>query len=152
MRKKIFIISLTTLLATAATLSSCTSKDGDWDSMIWKTEVKSMKKDGVKYVLVPQTGGTYEYTCRNYKSFWPEVVIESTEMPTGNPWQFEDLYDIYQRKDDNFYNISSPSTEVSVKDAKLTITVKPNDTGKTRYIMVTVSAGDIFDKFIYRQE
>lgn len=152
MRKKNFIISLTTLLATAATLSSCTSEDGDWDPMKWKTEVKSVKKDGVNYVLVPQAGGTYEYTCCNYKSFWLEDVIESTETPTGNPWQFKGLYDIYRRKDDNLYNISSPSTEVSVKDTKLIITVKPNDTGKPRYIKVTVSAGDIFSDFSYKQE
>ena len=152
MRNKIFIISLTILLATAATLSSCTSEDGDWEPMIWKTEVKSMKKDGMNYVLVPQTGGTYEYTCRNYKSFWLEDVIESTETPTGNPWQFKGLYDIYQRKDDNLYNISSPATEVNANDDKLSISVKPNDTGKTRYIMVRVSAGDIFDQFLYRQE
>lgn len=152
MRMKFFIIGFAALMSAAATLSSCSREDGDWDPMEWRTGVRNVKEDGMRLVVVPQTGGTYEYTCRNYKSFWLEYVIETTEKPTGNLWQFNGLYNTYRHEDTNPLHISSPATEVNANDNKLSISVKPNDTGKTRYIMVTVTAGDIFDQFIYRQE
>lgn len=142
MKKKLFAtIILATTLLSSITLSSCTKDDGDWDPMRWRTEVKTVKDEGIRLVQVPAEGGTYVYKCKNYNRFW---IADVTEEENG-------IKKVYYHDTDDMNKCSSPATDVNITDNTLTVTIKPNDTKKTRYVEVTVTAGDIFDTFKYKQ-
>lgn len=143
MGKKTFATTLlaTTLLSSIA-LSSCSKDDGDWDPMKWRTEVKTVKDEGTRFVQVPAEGGTYVYKCKNYDGFWLAEVNEEENGNTKVYWS--------EHFTDN-HNFSSAATNVNITGNTLTVTIKPNDTKKTRYVEVTVTAGDIFDTFKYKQ-
>lgn len=147
-------INITTIAATAmllsATLSSCSTEDpvGKWDPMKWKTEVKTIKEDGQTFTEVPAEGGTYEYTCKNYSSMWLYNVVEEKK--------FNDYYNsqdtkVYENKDLQKH-FDCPAASVNINEAHLTVTIKPNTTGKRRFIETSVSVGDTGNTFKYRQE
>ena len=140
MGNKLFATTLlaTTLLSSIA-LSSCSKDDGDWDPMKWRTEVKTVKDNGTRLVQVPSKGGTYVYKCRNYNGFWLSDIKETEDGSTK----------VHYNTDRHYF--SSPVTDVNITGNTLTVTIKPNETKKTRYVEVTVTAGDIFDTFKYKQ-
>ena len=61
------------------TLTSCNSDeyDGDWDDMIWKTEVKATEQDGT--YLVAATGGELTFSCKNYQHPWISEALYAGE-------------------------------------------------------------------------
>lgn len=61
------------------TLTSCNSDeyDGDWDDMIWKTEVKATEQDGT--YLVAATGGELTFSCKNYQHLWISEALYAGE-------------------------------------------------------------------------
>lgn len=136
------IIVSASVLASSLTLVSCSKDDGDWDPMRWKTEVKTVKDEGTRFVQVPAEGGTYVYMCKNYKGFW---LSDITEEQNG----IKKVYN--QEYSTDRYNCSSPAANVSIAGNTLTVTIKPNTTKETRYVAVEVTAGDIFDTFKYKQ-
>lgn len=143
MRNNIFATTLlATTLLSPVTLSSCSKDDGDWDPMKWRTETKTVKEEGTRLVQVPAEGGTYVYKCRNYNSFW---LSDITEEENSNVKHY------YRENFTDMYNCSLPFSDTSITGNTLTITIKPNETKKTRYVAVTVTAGDIFDTFKYKQ-
>ena len=132
------------LAMVACTLASCSEDDGDWEEMKWDTSVKA-GKDGV--ISVGSEGGTYEFKCKNY-----------------NPWlcsisQFEDGMEgeVFDRNtDDNRYAdqgmyIAGTWLTAKCSDSTLTVEIKPNESQKEHKMTVEVTAGDIFDSFVFRQ-
>ena len=68
-------------------LASCGSDEhddlvGDWDDMIWKTEVKATEQDGT--YLVAATGGELTFSCKNYqhRGYQKPYMPENTIIPT----------------------------------------------------------------------
>ena len=145
MKGRVFSIMTCLLLAmVACTLASCSEDDGDWEEMKWDTSVKA-GKDGV--ISVGSEGGTYEFKCKNY-----------------NPWlcsisQFEDGMEgeVFDRNtDDNRYAdqgmyIAGTWLTAKCSDSTLTVEIKPNESQKEHKMTVEVTAGDIFDSFVFRQ-
>ena len=145
MKGKVLSITTYLLLAMAAcTQASCSEDDGDWEEMKWETSVKA-GKDGI--ISVGSEGGTYEFKCKNY-----------------NPWlcsilQFEDGQKseaFYGSTDDNqdaYQGLFMAGTWLTVKcsGSTLTVEIKPNESQKEHKMVVEVTAGDIFDSFVFQQ-
>lgn len=71
-----FLYLLPLLILSMLVNVSCESRDGDWESMKWKTDAKMNKE---RIINVPVSGGTYVFTCKNYSRFWLSVVIEDNK-------------------------------------------------------------------------
>ena len=129
------------LVMTAAILSlaSCDSdnKEGAWDSMIWEAEAQVQKTDGIYYV--PTDGGTITFTCYNYSAPW----IENAE--SGGNYYFP------PREDNNFHTITADWFKAEINGNKLKVTFEGNETKEERPLDLTVTAGDIFHTFRFRQ-
>lgn len=131
MKSKFIYATLALLLL----LLSCESRDGDWDPMVWESNnVSNINKN--KNIEVLQAGNTYAFTCKNYESFWVYAIQE-------NGKQIEEPH--YNKYEDN--NIS-----ISIEKNKMNVTVFPNEGYQIRNISIGVTAGDIFDSFIFKQK
>lgn len=140
MKVKFLIFTLLTTL-TLFCFVSCSDEDGNWDSMKWSSEVRT-SKDGT--VDVPQSGSTYTYTCKNYNGFW---LTRTNEKINGEEKQF------YANEDSNTWNsVSGVWSTAKVENNVLTVTISSNDTGTSRELIVSVTAGDIFDGFTFKQQ
>lgn len=107
--------------------------------MKWQTSVKT-EKDGT--ITVPSQGGSYIFVCTNYKGPWTGSI---GEYVNGKIEYAERMYDDSREE---FY---TPYLTTLWKDDTLTVTVTPNTTGKERTMVVTTSAGDVFDTFTFKQ-
>lgn len=131
------IVLLASLIG-ALSFTSCSDDDGDWTPMKWKTSVIK-EKDGS--IIVPSQGGSYIFVCTNYKSPWTSSIGEYVNGKIEYAGQmYNDSKDI----------VTSYLT-AQWKDNTLTVTVTPNTTGKERTMIVTATAGDIFDTFTFKQ-
>lgn len=113
---------------------SCESRDGDWEAMKWKTDVKM---DKGKVITVPVNGGIYVFKCRNYGSFWLSGVLEDDKDVSIDDIMWE-------------YAIGEWSS-VEVKKNVMTVTLSPNDNNHERLLKITPTAGDVFSYFTFRQ-
>ena len=130
------------LVMTAAMLSlaSCSSdeKYGDWDPMVWKAEVPVQVTDGIYNVLAD--GGTLTFTCRNYSKPWfagAEVDGEPILPPLMDEIGYGLIYG------ENFC--------AEIHGNKLSIEFKPNKKAQATNTSITVTAGDIFYTFRFKQ-
>lgn len=138
-----------TAIMLSAILASCSSEEpvGIWEPMKWKTEVKTVKEDGKTFTEVPAEGGTYEYTCKNYSSMWLYNVFEAKKFDD----HFSTDTKVYENSGQKKH-FDCPVAKVDIDEAHLTVTIKPNTTGKRRFIEMEVSVGDTGNTFKYRQE
>ena len=135
-------VILAATLAMAFVLGACSDDDGDWAPMRWKTSVVK-EKDGK--IAVPTQGGSYVFICTNYNTPWMANLKEIIEGK-------ETYYNIpYDDNPNSAYSITSPWLTAHWNANTLTVNVEPNETGKERKMEVTVTAGDIFDTFIFKQ-
>ncbi len=136
-------IYVNTLMMCAAMLSlaSCNSddKDGDWDPMVWKTEVPVVKTtDGIYEVSAD--GATFTFSCRNYSKPWfSEAEVDGE--PILPPYMDEIGYGL----------IYGENFRAEIHGNKLSIEFKPNKTAQTTNTSITVTAGDIFYTFRFKQ-
>lgn len=121
----------------AFSLSSCSSDDGSWDSMIWKAEVPVVTVDGI--YDVSDRGGTFTFTCRNYSKPW----IESAE--SGEKYYYP------EREKDDYHTISADWFTAKIVGTEFNISFKPNRESNEQFLSVTVTAGDIFYTFKFKQ-
>ena len=142
--KKLKIRQIIMAITATITLTSCNSDeyDGDWDDMIWKTEVKATEQDGT--YLVAATGGELTFSCKNYQ----------------HPWISEALYagDYYNPdvQDDEYHTINRQKLSLDWFKAEITgnllkVTFAPNQATTERPIKLYVTAGDIFYSFTFKQ-
>lgn len=131
-------VILAVSLVLAFTLSACSDEDGDWDSMKWNTSVVK-EKDGK--IAVPSQGGSYVFICTNYNKPWMSDLTVKTDGKEETHYHPDDRVDI----------ITSPELTAEWNGNTLTVTVAPNETGKERQMALHVTAGDIFDTFIFKQ-
>ena len=144
MKEKLFATML--LFTCILSLASCSKDDGDWDDMKWEKNnyEKALTPSFGKAISVPKSGGTYTFKCKNYKSFWIEYVAEQVGDKT--------IKNIPAIDDKPYSEIEGGYTSSKVEGNTLTVTFAPNETLNGRYVCVNVSAGDIFDKFIFVQK
>ena len=107
---------------------------GIWEEMKWEEPGGLTKVDGI--YIVPVSGGTYKFTCKNYK-----------------PWIAE-IFDYYDQTMGVWVDRSYEGTWYSVKceGNDVTFTFRPlADDGDIHDVLVTLTAGDIFDRFRFIQ-
>ena len=142
--KKLKIRQIIMAITATITLTSCNSDeyDGDWDDMIWKTEVKATEQDGT--YLVPATGGELTFSCKNYQHPWISEALYAGEY--YNPNVQDDEHHTINRK-----KLSLDWFKAEIKDNLLKVTFEPNQEATEKPILLTVTAGDIFYTFYFRQ-
>ena len=128
----------------AFSLASCCSesKDGDWDPMVWKAEVPVQTTD--KVYNVSEDGETIIFSCifscLNYSKPWfAEAEVDGE--PILPPYMDEIDYGL----------IYGENFRAEIHGNKLSIEFKPNKTAQTTNTSITVTAGDIFYTFRFKQ-
>ena len=131
-------------LLSALFLVSCSKdidKDNDkpltglWPPMVWVTEA-GRESGGA---IAPAAGGELTYFCRNY----PEPWICAAKLNGKN------YYPNIEAND--YWTITVDWFKAEINGNKLTVVIKANDTGEEREILLAVTAGDIFDYFLFKQ-
>ena len=136
---KIWRLVLATLAAFSLASCSSESKDGDWDPMVWKAEVPVVKTtDGIYEVSAD--GATFTFSCLNYSKPWfSEAEVDGE--PILPPYMDEIGYGL----------IYGENFRAEIHGNKLSIEFKPNKTAQTTNTSITVTAGDIFYTFRFKQ-
>lgn len=136
-------------LAAAFVLTACNNdKDGDWDPMNWeKNSYSTTKVDGKKYIQVPQQGGTYTFSCKNYEGFW----LSSVDIITsGYGFTMEKhLADGSFGANWNHHHMQSDGCSIDIEENSMTVHFDYSDAH--RVYTINVTAGDIFDSFRFIQ-
>ena len=145
--KKLRLWQIAVAMTAAITLTSCGSDEhddlvGDWDDMIWKTEVKATEQDGA--YMVPATGGELTFSCKNYSDPWISNVRYARKY--YYPIAVDKEYD-----ETDWYTISLDWFKAEITGNLLKVTFAPNQATTERPIKLYVTAGDIFYTFYFRQ-
>ena len=133
------------LLMTLVCLVSCSDEpDGKWDKMKWDDKSGLIMENGI--YLVPASGGTYTFKCKNYKHIWIAGIMDNNEHV------FPPFCGTGMNEKD-FLSYPGEWFEVNCNKMDLTISVQPLDNGTAfKNLTVTVTAGDIFDTFSFMQQ
>lgn len=144
--KNTFIFSFALLLF-ALCNSSCDSLDGDWDTMEWqKVVTEKVKANGESCYLIPIHGGTYQFKCKNYESFWLSHI-----RILGSPsWNEKGDYIHPETAGGDHHNLTYDGVKVSIEGNTMNVTFNENNR-PAKYVEVTVTAGDIFETFRFVQ-
>ena len=123
----------------AFSLASCNSDDPDglWDPMVWKAEVPVQTTNGIYNVSA--TGGEFTFSCRNYSSPWIENAM-------SNGKHFYHPYEL-----DDYHTVTTDCFKAEISGNKLKVVFEANDTAEERPLQLTVTAGDIFYTFNFKQ-
>lgn len=142
--KKLRLWQIAVAMTAVITLTSCNSDeyDGDWDDMIWKTEVKATELDGT--YLVAATGGELTFSCKNYQHPWISEVLYAGEY--YNPDVQDDEHHTINRQ-----KLSLDWFKAEITGNLLKVTFAPNQATTERPIKLYVTAGDIFYPFTFKQ-
>ena len=122
-------------------LSSCGDEpDGKWDKMKWN-DLSNLKQVDGNYI-VPACGGTYTFECKNYMAPWINTVMESGVTD----------YSLIEINHD-FHRFTGNWFDVQCINADLVVTIDPLEgDSNERSLTVVVTAGDIFDTFVFQQQ
>lgn len=118
------------LLAISIILAACSREDGDWDPMEWDNRLDNTE--------VAAKGGSYSTTCKNYPSFWIGDIMENG--------QYVEITDPKLQTADGGWYV------VSINGKKATFVFHANDSGTERTASVTLTAGDTFYTFRFKQK
>lgn len=137
MKNKFIQISL---LLFCYILTSCSSSinDGDWPPMKWETKTVMDKK---KNIIVPDSGGIYTFTCKNYNEIW-----------------ISSMYEYIPNVDTTFYyntkphNLEGKWSSIKIDNNIVTVAIKESNSKDKRHSQITLTAGDIIDVFFFLQK
>lgn len=101
----------------------------------------TMKSDAY---IVPATGGELTFSCKNYSDPWISNVRYARKY--YYPIAVDKEYD-----ETDWYTISLDWFKAEITDNLLKVTFEPNQATTERPIKLTVTAGDIFYTFYFRQ-
>ena len=138
--KTMKIWRLALALLAALSLASCSSSDdpeGKWDAMVWKAEVPIQTTDGV--YNVSGKGSEFTFVCRNYSAPWMADAVV-------NGAHYTPLRDA-----NDYHSIAADWFKAEMSGNKLTVVIEANDSGEERLLQLTVTAGDIFYTFRFKQ-
>lgn len=128
---KIAVLLMTVLIGVA----SCDKEElvGNWPKMEWEKPAGIIDMDGV--YVVPASGGTYKFTCKNYNPWISDIIEASMD---------------YVLNDSHNCEGSWFSVKCEGKDVTFTFKPRPaDDYNHALYVLLT--AGDIFDYFAFIQ-
>ena len=120
-------------------LASCSSDDpeGKWDPMVWKAEVPIQMTDDVYNVSAD--GTEFTFSCQNYSLPWVENALSDGK------------YYYPSRETNDYRTISAEWFKVQISGNKLKVVFEANETTEERPLQLTVTAGDIFYTFKFKQ-
>ena len=121
----LFILMIVAVLG----VTSCggDEPEGKWDKMKW-TNVNDLKNVQGVYIL-PEDGGTFTFLCRNY----------------SNPW--------FAQAPGNETELNGEWYTAKFEENKLIVTVEALPQAvESRDFTLAVTAGDIFDTLLFRQQ
>ena len=123
----------------AFSLASCSSDDpdGKWDPMAWKVEVPVQTTDGV--YNVSEKGSEFTFSCLNYSQPWMENAMSNGEY----------YYPPLEAND--YHTITNDWFKAEITGNKLIVVFEANETMEERTLQLTVTAGDIFYTFKFKQ-
>ena len=123
----------------AFSLASCSSDDpdGKWDPMAWKVEVPVQTTDGV--YNVSEKGSEFTFSCLNYSQPWMENAMSNGE------------YYYPPREANGYHTITNDWFKAEITGNKLIVVFEANETMEERTLQLTVTAGDIFYTFKFKQ-
>ncbi len=132
------ILRLAFVLIAALFLASCkTDSDGDWDPMVWNAETPGIQTTNGTYE-VSNEGATLTFACQNYSNPWIDGAKE------------DDYYIMVSTENDRRW-IDSKYFHAETDGNKLVVEFYPNNEPQIRNISITVTAGDIFYTFNFKQ-
>ena len=138
--KHLFKISILLVVALLAFSSCGDEPDGKWAKMKWKNVDNLAKVDNV--YVIPEGGGTFTFECTNYKAPWISTIMENGV----------DEYSLVEINND-FRKFTGNWFEVECINADLVVTIDPLEADcYDRSLTVVVTAGDIFDTFVFQQQ
>lgn len=110
--------------------------DGKWSPMIWNAEVPAEKSDGV--YTASADGAVFAFSCENYTSPW---IAEA--------WFNGEFYAVLETSDHR--TVANGWAKAEITGNTLKVVFEPNETTETRSLYLTVTAGDIFYSFRFKQ-
>lgn len=117
--------------------------------MKWeKTDYRVIKEGNVSFYHVPSEGGTYTFTCKNYKGFW---LADTWFEQDGRKWFFWEEMMQQPGFERDWKHYGNDWIEITVNEGGVLEVVFQPNTGTTRKADVGVTAGDIFDTFHFVQ-
>ena len=119
------------------TLVSCSENELDcnWEPMKWEADYPGNPKS----IVVPAEGGTYKLVCTNYQTLrFANKTVDDSSVIYG-----EEVIST---------GIMGRWYTAELTGNTLTITIKPNTTGKIRKVSFGVRAGDAVDRVKITQE
>lgn len=105
--------------------------------MEWEADVPVQITDGV--YIFSETGTEFTFSCRNYSSPWIENAMSNGE------------YFYPPREANDFHTITTDWFQAEMSGSKLKVVFKANETAENRTLQLTVTAGDIFYTFKFKQ-
>lgn len=132
---KIWRIALTLLVAFSIVSCDKELPDGRWSPMKWVLE-EPTQSDANNY-SISATGGEFVFFCKNYSSPWL-----SNAMSNG----------VYFYPYDNAHRmITTDWFKAEIDGNVLKVVFEANDTAEQRPLQLTVTAGDVFHGFTFKQ-
>lgn len=137
--KPMKILRLALVMLAASCFASCNldDPDGKWDPMKWKADVPVQTTDGV--YTIRAVGEELTFSCRNYSSPWIASAVSNGE------------YFYPPREANDFNTITTDWFRAETSGNKLNVVFEANETTSERRLELTVTAGDIFYTFKFKQ-
>ncbi len=137
--RHLFRISILLIIVLMAFSSCGDEPDGNWAPMKWINIDNLTKVDNV--YVIPEEGGTFTFECTNYKFPWISSIMEN-----GVDENSLEIIIEFRKFIGNWF-------EVQCINADLVITIDPLEADcNDRSLTVLVTAGDIFDTFVFQQQ
>lgn len=139
MKKMKFWRIILVMTVAVISLASCdiADPDGKWTPMDWEAEVPVQITDGIYNVSA--AGSEFTFACQNYSKPWIADAL------------FNGKYYFPPRELDDYRTITIDWFKASISGNKLNIVIDANETAEERQIELTVTAGDCFYTFKFKQ-
>lgn len=100
--------------------------------------MKGFKKNNAfNEIVASAKGETLVFTCLNYKQPWLSSLEEDGQA----------FYPLRDGSDESYRHIEGQYTQAAAVGNEVRIVIAPNESGKSRTMLLVVTAGDIFDHF-----
>lgn len=139
MKKMKFLRIILVMTVAVISLASCdiADPDGKWDPMDWEAEGPVQITDNVYNVSA--AGSEFTFACQNYSKPWIADAL------------FNGKYYFPPRELDDYRTITIDWFKAEISGNKLKVVFEANETAEERPIQLTVTAGDCFYTFKFKQ-
>ena len=138
MRKITFYSISVLLICILGTIAVSCRHQGEWNKMVWKVD-NGQKANNQTYSLSAE-GDIITFTCINYSSPWICDALSGYER------YYPDI------ENNDIFNLSTDWFKAQIVGNVLRVSLEPNTTEQERTLELTVSAGDTFHTFKFKQK